>query len=266
VIGGALASVNTAWVQKFAQAGGLKYLDAFSVHPYVHCNAPRVPLAPSHLKLSGFGRSPIRGDIVQAAVAEGPIKPVGGSPEQAIALLDGLETVLAENAPGRNIPVYVTEMGWPTSNGQCGVGDPVEAAYLQRFMLMAASRSYIAGVWWYDLYDDGSDAGNREDRFGLSQHNYQPKAAYTALLALKDILNSDKMPVESVGSQGEIIVSGQKSDGKAFYAAWLPTNNFQDAADWSQGSKLASSGFHMLATAASSATNVTAVPTVLVQQ
>ncbi len=269
VIGGALASVDTAWVEKFAQAGGLKYLDAFSVHPYVHCNGPHAPLAPSNLKLSGFIGSHARGDIVRVASSAGVVTPMGGTPEQSIALLDTLKALLDQNAPGRDIPVYVTEMGWPTSAGQCGVEDSVAAAYLQRFMLLAAARPYIAGVWWYDLFDDGADSSNREYRFGLSQHNYQPKPAYTALLALKDILNSNKTPVATVGAEGEIVVSGQLSSGKSFYAAWLPTNNFSAAAAWSQGSKLASSGFRQPAAAAaasSASSSLNAVPTVLIQQ
>jgi hypothetical protein len=201
------------------------------------------------------------------ALAQGVLKPVGGSPEQAVAALDSLKKILDRYSPGRDIPVYVTEMGWPTSAGQCGIDDSVAAAYLQRFMLLAAARSYITGVWWYDLFDDGADPGNREFRFGLAAQNHMPKPAYHALLALKDILNSNKRPAEAVGQNGEIVVSGQQADGRAFYAAWLPTNNFSDAQPWSQGLKLSSAGFRPLgAAAAGTATSISAVPTVLVQQ
>jgi hypothetical protein len=267
VIGGAVTADDSAWVEKFAAAGGLKYLDAFSVHPYVHCKAPKAPQPPSHLNISGFLGTHSNGDTVRVALAQGVLKPVGGSPEQAVAALDSLKKILDRYSPDRDIPVYVTEMGWPTSAGQCGIDDSVAAAYLQRFMLLAAARSYITGVWWYDLFDDGADPGNREFRFGLAAQNHMPKPAYHALLALKDILNSNKRPAEAVGQNGEIVVSGQQADGRAFYAAWLPTNNFSDAQPWSQGLKLSSAGFRPLgAAAAGTATSISAVPTVLVQQ
>ena len=266
VLGPATAGINGAWIEKFAQAGGLKYLDGFSVHPYVHCNGPSSPLAPSHLKLSGFTGAHLRGDVERAAAfAAAAIEPVGGSPEQAIALLDYLKTLLDRYSPDRAIPIYVTEMGWPTSSGQCGVNDSAAAAYLQRFMLLAAARPYIAGVWWYDLFDDGTDSNSREDRFGLAAHNYQPKAAYTSLLALRNILGSNEPPAQSLGPSGEIIVSGQQSDGKTFYAAWLPTNNFTDSQAWARGSQLASSGYRRLAADSNTQPTVNAVPTVLVQ-
>jgi hypothetical protein len=265
VIGGALATIDPSWIEKFAQAGGFKYLDAFSVHPYVHC-ATRAPQAPSHLKLSSF-MPHNNGGNVRLALAEGTVKPIGGTPEHAIALLDDLKEMLDKYSPNRAIPVYVTEMGWPTSAGQCGIIDSAVAAYLQRFMLLAAARSYIAGVWWYDLFDDGSNPGNREHRFGLAAQDHQPKPAYTALLGLKDILNSSKLPTQTVGENGEIVVSGQQADGKSFYAAWIPTNNFTVSLAWPQGAKLSSSGFRRSpGAAAAGGTTISAVPTVMVAQ
>jgi hypothetical protein len=267
VLGGAVQADEAAWVEKFAQAGGLKYIDGFSIHPYVHCKAPHAPQPPTHLKLSDFLSTHTSGDTVRLAYGEGVLKPAGGSAEQAIAAVDEVKAILDKYSPDRAIPVYVTEMGWPTSAGQCGVDDSVAAAYLQRFMLLAAARPYIAGVWWYDLFDDGADPSNREHRFGLATYDHQPKAAYNALLALKDILASNKVPTESVGPEGEIIISGQQADGRAFYVAWLPTNNFLTSQAWVQGAKLSAAGYRRLDPApASPSGSITAVPTVLVEK
>jgi hypothetical protein len=257
--------LSASWVEKFARAGGLQYLDAISLHPYVHCNAPSAPLAPSQLKLSGSNGGHGRVNAQPVAFEEGLIKVVGGSPEQAISLVDNLKKMLDQYAPGKSIPIYVTEIGWPTSSGGCGVVDSVAAAYLQRFMLLAAARPYVAGVWWYDLFDDGTDSASRENRFGLLTHDYKPKAASDAFNSVKGLLVSNTLPVESVGSSGEITVQGKETGGASFYAAWLPTNNFSDIRPWSQGTKLASSGFGRLS-ASSGPPDLAAVPTLLVQK
>jgi len=139
--------------------------------------------------------------------------------------------------------VYVTEIGWPTSTGQCGVPDAVAAAYLQRFMLLAAARPWIAGVWWYDLFDDGNDPGNRENRFGLAAKNHSPKPAYGALSAITGVLKSPQVPAEKLDPDGSIEITGTDRDGRAFDAAWLPTDAFDAAQAWSKGSQLVKEGF-----------------------
>ncbi len=44
-------------------------------------------------------------------------------------------------APSRNIPIYVTEAGWPVHDGQHGVSGEQSADYLQQFMLLAKARA-----------------------------------------------------------------------------------------------------------------------------
>jgi polysaccharide biosynthesis protein PslG len=270
VIGGAIAGSDAQWVQKFVQAGGLQYLDAFSIHPYVHCNAA-VPGAPSHLNISSLSnQAASKSGVVQSASPEAVLRPIGGTPEQSIALVDQLKTTLDQLSPGRTIPIYVTEIGWPTSVAKCGVPDTVAAAYLQRFMLLAAARPYVAGVWWYDLFDDGADPSNPEHRFGLVHQDHTPKAAYNALAALKPILESREVPIETLGTSGEIVVSGKGSDGKEFYSAWLPTNSPTETRAWSQGTKLSGTGFRALVSGAtlgsSAGMAISAVPTMLVHE
>jgi len=263
VIGGAVAGTDTAWIAQFAQSEGLQYLDGISVHPYVHCDARAVPRAPSDLKLSSklFNTGNPSLKVSQG----GPVlSPVGGTPEQAIAWLDQLKALLDKYSPPRPIPVYVTEIGWPTSKGQCGVPDAVAAAYLQRFMLLAAARPWIVGVWWYDLFDDGDDPGNREHRFGLIAKNRSPKPAYGALSAISGVLKASQVPSEKVDPDGSIVVTGADAAGKPFYAAWLPTDVFDASQAWSKGSQLAKEGFRVRAGPDPAA--LSAVPLVMIQK
>lgn len=149
VIGGAFAGYDYAWIDAFARAGGLAALDGFSIHPYVFSE--------------GRGR---------------------GTPESAIRHLDALEARLDTLAPGRHLPIYVTEIGWPVHDGPQGVSEATAAAYLEQFVRLARARPWIAGVWWYDLFDDGNDPRDKEHRFGLIARRGQPKPAFDALAKL----------------------------------------------------------------------------------
>ena len=84
VIGGVTAGVDLEWFRELIAAGGLAHLDAISAHSYTL----------------------FRREI---------------NPEGAIVSLDKLHALLEEAEPQREIPVYVTEIGWPTNKGKHGV-------------------------------------------------------------------------------------------------------------------------------------------------
>jgi hypothetical protein len=131
-------------------------------------------------------------------------------------------------------------------------------------MLLAAARPWIDGVWWYDLFDDGDDPGNREHRFGLIAKDRSPKPAYTALSTINGVLKSSQVPSEKVDPDGSIVVTGSDAAGKPFYAAWLPTDAFDAAQAWSKGPQLAKEGFRVQAGPDPAA--ISATPLVMVQK
>ena len=267
VIGGAVAGTDTAWITDLAEAQGLSYMDGISVHPYVHCNA-RTPRPPADLKLSGgLFDLPLSGPAIKIGQTQSGFNPVSGTPEQSIAWLDQLKELLDKYSPSRAIPVYVTEIGWPTSGGQCGVLQATAAAYLQRFMLLAAARPWIAGVWWYDLFDDGDDPGNREYRFGLSGRDRSPKPAYRALSAINDLITSSQTPSQKFGANGAIVITGSSTSGKSFSASWLPTDSFDASQSGPPASKAANQGFSVRSSGpVSNSTAPAATPLVMIQQ
>jgi polysaccharide biosynthesis protein PslG len=150
VIGGAFAGYDYKWIEAFARADGFSSLDGFSAHPYVFAEGKK------------------------------------GTPDSAIRHLDDLKALIDRLAPGRNVPVYVTEAGWPVHEGTNGVTEQQAATYLQQFMLLAKSRPWIAGVWWYDLFDDGDAAGNAEHRFGLIDRAGVKRPAFQAVVGVRD--------------------------------------------------------------------------------
>ena len=149
VIGGAFAGYDYKWIDAFGRAGGFDSLDGFSSHPYVFAEGKR------------------------------------GTPESALRHLDELKALIDRLAPRRNVRIYITEAGWPVHAGLNGVSEQVAAEYLQRFMQLASSRPWIAGVWWYDLFDDGDDASNKEHRFGLISRAGVKRPAFQAMAGVR---------------------------------------------------------------------------------
>ena len=145
VIGGSFAGYDYRWVEAFGRAGGFSLLDGFSTHPYVFAEGKK------------------------------------GTPASAIKHLEQLKRVIDRIAPGRNVPIYITETGWPVHAGEHGISEQDAAAYLSEFMALAKERPWIAGVWWYDLFDDGDDAANKEHRFGLITRGGMRRPAFEAV-------------------------------------------------------------------------------------
>ena len=272
VIAGSVTNLDTNWINQFIQAGGLAYADAFSLHPYVHGRARR-PASPALSRLLGpgpFARAfgNVLSLLVPGAQAQAQESPtaVPGTPEDAIAWVDQVNKVLTA-AAGKTVPIYITEIGWATNVGQYGFAPATAAAYLQRFALLAHTRAYIAGVWWYDLIDDGSNQTNYLQRFGLLQQDGTPKPAYTALMQIKDLILSPTLATQGTDADGAITVSGTLANGHKYYASWLSSDDFTRTAASANAAALISSGYSVAASASSGSTStLSATPLVLEQQ
>ena len=131
VIGPITAGVQLDWAKDFIAQGGLDHLDTYATNFY------------------GYAQNG------------------AGTPPEATTELANLKqlTTLIDQADGsRDIPVRITENGWPTHIA--GSTQAQQADYAIRGPLLAQ----LAGAdeyLWYDLYDDGFNGGEREDRFGL---------------------------------------------------------------------------------------------------
>ena len=208
VIAGATAGVDLGWFREFIAAGGLEHVDAVSVHSYT---------------------------LFRYRV----------NPEGAILSLDRLHALLKSAEPARDIPVYVTEMGWPTNQGRHGVSEREAANYLVRFMLLARSRPWIAGVWWYDLIDDGPSQTDAQHRFGLVRTNLTPKPAFEAARTVARLVSRD-VTAYRMGSH-HYLATG--TDGAGEWAvAWTLEPQFRG---WQEGAPTlaeAPAGFQSLAT------------------
>jgi putative colanic acid biosynthesis UDP-glucose lipid carrier transferase len=149
IVAGGATNTDTAWFEAFGASGALDAIDGVSIHPY------------------DYG------------------KPFGlHTPEAAMAWVSLVQRRLTAANGGRPVTMYVTEIGWPAHRR--GYRPEVVADYLTRFLRLARSDPHVAGVWWYDLVNDGSDPDSREDRFGLFDETFRPLPALHALKAFLD--------------------------------------------------------------------------------
>jgi hypothetical protein len=155
VMAGAMTSggIRKGWLDRMLAAGALQSLDAVSIHTYNYGEKDRAR-----------------------------------TPEAWLAFVEGVAGAVRKASGGRDVPLYVTEMGWPTHTGPRGSSPELSAAYLARMLLLARTVPSLKGVWWYDFQDDGWKAEYNEDNFGTVRPDGTPKASYWALASLSKLV------------------------------------------------------------------------------
>jgi hypothetical protein len=184
VLAGAVAGWDFKWIEAFLREGGLRYLDGFSIHPYVFGNGDR------------------------------------NHPEVLEERMVRLRQLLDKHSGGKEVPVYFTEIGWPNHSGPEGTNPERVADYAVRLMLLVATMPDVKGVWWYDLLDDGDSPDNKEHNFGLLRRNYQPKPAYGALKRVTTLLAGARRVERLPSPRGTFGLRLEMETGKQAMVFW----------------------------------------------
>jgi hypothetical protein len=155
VIAGASTSgaVKKGWLEQVVKLGALDYCDAISIHSYNYSEP-----------------FPQRG------------------PEACSAWMTGVQEMLRGYHDGKDVPFYVTEMGWPTHVTKGGTDPELSASYLARLYLLARTSDSFKGLWWYDFQDDGWNSKYNEDNFGLVRPDLTPKPAYYVMADISQLV------------------------------------------------------------------------------
>ncbi|MFJ2378051.1 glycosyl hydrolase [Streptomyces sp. NPDC087769] len=146
VVGASSFKVPLDWFEELFKLGGLKHMDAVSIHPY---------------------RAP-------------------GDPEGVELDIAGLKKLMRQYNDGRELPIWITEQGWTSADRDgIGVDEQTQAQATAR-ALLAAKAAGVARYYWYDLINDGNGPSNGEHNFGLLRktgpeaNGLNPKPAYLA--------------------------------------------------------------------------------------
>jgi hypothetical protein len=136
-------AVDSGWFEKVISLGALDYCDALSVHGYNYGKA-------------GTERTP----------------------EACVQWLESIRDMVRKYNQDKDVPIYMTEMGWPNHTGPIATGTQLSASYLARLYLGSRTISSVRGIWWYDFQDDGWDPDYNENNFGIVRPDLTPKPAY----------------------------------------------------------------------------------------
>ncbi|HEJ8283804.1 TPA: cellulase family glycosylhydrolase [Klebsiella oxytoca] len=138
--------IDLAWGRKLVKLGLLDYIDGMSLHPYIY----------------GSKRA-----------------------AQPIRNIKYLELINKEfmKLSGRKdfIDLYITEIGFPTSENYTVFTEKDVAEYAKNYILEGSKVDYIKGIWWYDLINDGNNKKNREHNFGILNRNLSEKDVSQAI-------------------------------------------------------------------------------------
>lgn len=170
-----LVKKDREWIAKLASKGIMAYIDGVSVHPYSYMFPDKslsIPL--NNLK---------KVDLLE----------------------DALSSVV-----GRPVDIYITEFGYPNNEGKYGVPQNISANWILQYTILAKSRGYIKGIWWYDFINDGVNPNNKEDNFGFFYNDLLPKksAAMLSLMLKYRVLDFSLISVQTKSVQ-------KKKDGSS---------------------------------------------------
>jgi polysaccharide biosynthesis protein PslG len=194
------------WYAQIARLGVAARADGVAIHPYV---AKELDYSTA-LGSNGAERSAQR--VIEA------------------------EAIMRRLSGGKVIPLYVTEIGWPTSIGKGGYPERDVAAMAERSLLMFAALPYVRGVWWYDLIDDGEDVANAEDRYGLFRRTHALKPAARIIRSVATFLKHNQLSWNPAPHPGSgLVVLRRGSSTQPSVIAWRvgPSPQDEDNAGWS---------------------------------
>ena len=143
------------------------------------------------------------------------------TPEAWAEFVAAAETAIRRHSNSRDVPLYVTEMGWPTHTGPRSTSPEQSAAFLARTFLLSRTMPYLKGLWWYDFQDDGWKPEYNEDNFGLVRPDLTPKPSYYALASIAAaVAGSEFVERLPTGSPDLWALKLRTPDGKDLLALW----------------------------------------------
>jgi hypothetical protein len=138
--------------------------------------------------------------------------PVRGS---VLSAADQMRAVLNANRDGAK-PLWITEVGWPTSDRAYGVPEDKQAQYVARMALATFSEGVpVLTYYTYGDYPDPSGA-NQEAWFGFFHIDNSPKPSYTALRVFASVFAGTRFVADRSRELG--LPPGQQNAGGRGFA------------------------------------------------
>ncbi|HUT14167.1 MAG TPA: hypothetical protein VMY42_27020 [Thermoguttaceae bacterium] len=188
VIGGACTAgaVHRGWLEEIVKLGALDCCDVVSIHTY------------------NYGG-----------------KGADRTPEAWWAWMQDVQKMLRAYNKDREVPLLITEMGWPTHSGQTNSTSPeLSASYLGRLYLLARALPFLRGVWWYDYQDDGWQAEYNEDNFGIIRPDLTPKPSYYVMADVAELARRGECLGRVEAEDPAVWILRFRLDDQEIWAVW----------------------------------------------
>ncbi|WP_353112558.1 hypothetical protein [Microbacterium sp.] len=192
VMGPITSGINAAWNDEFFAQGGLAYVDTFATNVYGYA-------------LHGQNTPP-EDTLLTSALPD------------LVARVD-------QEAGARDVPVWITENGWPTHAIGSTLDEQAEDLVRASVLVMAAG---VDVYTWYSAMDDGTDPNEREHNFGIFQRPDEaalgivPKpAAVSSAVLIRQVGGKTLQPREDLGAAG-IYSYPYTGQGKTTRVMWAP--------------------------------------------
>lgn len=143
---------------------------------------------------------------------------------------------IAEEKGAGDIPIWITETGWPSS----GVSELNQAKYAVRQYLLFRDIG-LDKIFWYDFKNDGNDHTDREMSYGIIYSNgerkkkpYSAKPSYVALSNMNDKIGNAEIQEHTTTEDGTEIFKLRRSDGDFVYVLWNLNGNTAATVDFGE--------------------------------
>jgi len=187
VIAGAPTSggVHKGWLNRIVELGALSFSDAISIHAYNYSES-----------------FPNR------------------SPETCSKWMTGIQAMLRSHNQGKDVPFYVTEMGWPNQIGKRGTEPGLSASYLARLYLLSRRSPSFQGLWWYDFQDDGWNSEHNENNFGIVKPDLTPKVSYHVMRDVAELVTHGQYEDTLVVKDADVKILRFTLNNQNVWAIW----------------------------------------------
>lgn len=151
---------------------------------------------------------------------------------EAVSRIELLRRMQVAKQGDRALPIYITETGWPTTTGgHCDIPRQQSGDNAAQFLLWAAATPWIGGVWIYQLRDQGRNAAELEDNFGLLDYDYKPKPGACMVADVTRIVHAARRwrvlrqgggltLIQLDGTQGRRLVAYAEQQGKVAHLSF----------------------------------------------
>lgn len=216
------------WAQfKPMMSGGAgRAMSAATIHPYMYPSLPG----------DGFAEN------LKNAWSEAQTSSERGRMDLVFPTTDAAAAYVAAT---RSIPLWITEIGWPTQMDARGSSFLHQSRCLVRMMVIALARASesplirdIERIFWYDFKDDGTDLTYNENNFGLVHHDsfaLAPKPAYVAYAHLISKLHG--MQCDDVSDLNGLRIATFGDDDHAVGVMWMEEEGQLGKIDLPAGSR-----------------------------